>query len=209
VNVAKTGAGTLQLAGLLNHSPGEVGHQVSGLFNKAGSVKGIQFAGLLNIAESSDYPIGLVNLIGNGQKSLTLGADESSFAHLTFRSGGRKLYGVFGVAYPLNPEAVPFAMEMGFGLHTLEKNRYSMDMEFVSRIASDFDGTSNIISSLKFIQGYALGSHLRLVAGPTLNFSVLDAGDYAVPGLVLFERTNLQGTYSTHVGLMGGLQYRF
>src|SRR5690606_15274903 len=134
VNVAKTGAGTLQLAGLLNHSPGEVGHQVSGLFNKAGSVRGIQFAGLLNIAESSDYPIGLVNLIKNGQKSLTLGADESSFAHLTFRSGGRKLYGLLGLAYQISAGTAPYAFEIGFGLHNFEKNRYSMDTEFVTRI---------------------------------------------------------------------------
>src|SRR5690606_31856312 len=176
VNVAKDAAGTVQLAGLLNHSSGEVRRQVSGLLNKAGKVRGIQIAGLLNNAESSDYPISLVNLIKNGQKSLTLGANELTFANITFRSGGRELYGMLGLAYQISAGTAPYAFEIGFGLHNFEKNRYSMDTEFVTRIANDFDGISNIISSLKFLQAYALGDQFRLITGPTLNFGVLDAG---------------------------------
>ena len=209
VNTAQAEAGSLQVAGLYNHAPLAVKHQVSGLVNKAGNVEGIQFAGLLNIAESSDYPIGLVNLVRNGQKSFTLGTDESGYAHGSFRSGGRKLYGLIGLAYSLNSSIAPYALELGFGLHTLKKQRYFMDTELVNRIASDFDGVSNIITSVKFIQGYILRKQLSLITGPTINFSVLDNGADSVPGLVLFENTKAQGTYGMHLGLLAGLQYRF
>lgn len=210
INKTKTDAGGLQLAGLANFSPGTVKHQVSGLFNRAGKVEGIQFAGLLNIAESGDYPIGLVNLIKNGQKSLTIGADESSFAHFTFRSGGRKLYGLLGLAYLLNAGPVPYAVEMGFGVHAIEKQRYAVDIEFVNRMATDFKGTSNNISSFKLLPSYALGKHFRLITGPTLNISVLDpAPDPTIPGWVWYKRNTRLGTYGIHLGLMGGIQYRF
>src|SRR5690606_21146361 len=132
-NITRKDAGTLQLAGLANIARGKVRHQISGLFNKAGTVEGKQI-GLLNIAGSSAYPIGLVNLVKDGKKSFTVGVDESSFAHITFRSGGRKLYGLIGLAYQVNAGPAPYAMEVGFGFHILEKNHYTMDMEFVNRI---------------------------------------------------------------------------
>ncbi|MFC4872061.1 hypothetical protein [Negadavirga shengliensis] len=208
-NLARNHANGLQLAGLFNHTKGTAHHQMAGLFNKAGHVKGSQF-GLVNIAESSDNPIGLVNFVKNGKKSLALGTDESRFAHLTLRSGGRKFYGLLGTAYFPGQTEAPLALEAGFGLHLLETRAYTMDLELVIRVATDFRNVSNHTNSFKYLHGFNMGKNTRLFAGPTFNFTVLDPGqDISVPGMVFYERTNRHGTYGLYGGFIAGIQYVF
>src|SRR5690606_22186763 len=88
-----------QLSGVFNVAADVRGFQMTGIANVAGRVQGVQLAGLINIADSSDYPIGLVNLVKNGNRSIGIGLGEASMALLTFRSGGRTLYGLLGVGY--------------------------------------------------------------------------------------------------------------
>ena len=91
----------LQIAGIGNKSANVEGMQIAGIFNKAKKVKGVQL-GVVNIAESSDYPIGVVNLIKDGEKGIVLTFDELQNLTATFRSGGRILYGIVGLAIILN-----------------------------------------------------------------------------------------------------------
>jgi hypothetical protein len=86
----------LQLTGLINNSKETIGSQIAGIANIASKVHGIQFAGLFNVADSSDYPIALINFIKNGKKSLAVSTDEFLFTHVDFRSGGRVFYGLIG-----------------------------------------------------------------------------------------------------------------
>lgn len=45
------------------------GVQFAGLVNVAEEVTGVQFAALVNVAEESDFPIGIINIIKEGEKA--------------------------------------------------------------------------------------------------------------------------------------------
>lgn len=83
----------VQLAGIVNHADEVNGLQISGILNKAGTVKGVQLSGLINIADSSDYPIGIINLIATGEKRIGYAVDENLTQLVSFRSGGKKCTG--------------------------------------------------------------------------------------------------------------------
>jgi hypothetical protein len=88
-----------QLAGFMNIGDQVNGFQTAGFMNIAGKVKGVQLAGFLNIADSSDYPIGIINLIGNGHMHIQSSIDELGNIIFDFRSGGKLPYGFIGVGY--------------------------------------------------------------------------------------------------------------
>src|SRR6202012_1793243 len=89
----------MQVAGIANSADEVKGVQIAGLFNVAKKVKGVQIAGLFNVADSSDYPVALVNFVKNGRKSVSLSYDELQYMHIYLRSGGRVLYGLIGAGY--------------------------------------------------------------------------------------------------------------
>lgn len=97
-NLTRNGSSGVQVAGFMNRS-GDANMQVAGFINIARKVKGVQLAGFINIADSSDYPIGIINIIRNGEKSIGFSIDETRTALLTLRSGGRELYGILGLGY--------------------------------------------------------------------------------------------------------------
>tara|TARA_R110002072_G_scaffold105301_1_gene230177 strand:- start:144243 stop:145928 length:1686 start_codon:yes stop_codon:yes gene_type:complete len=207
-NNASQSAG-FQLAGISNISGDSVNHQVSGVINKANKVNGFQF-GLINIAEESDYSLGLLNFIKNGEMSLSLSVDESSFTHLNFRSGGRKMYGILGIAYNLRAIDTPVGIEAGFGIHLLPNTKFSLDTEFVSLTASDFISISNHLQSFRLFPGYRFGNHLRIFAGPSLNFAFLDPGKGDITnGWNILKKTTSNGIYRSFGGVTGGIQVLF
>jgi hypothetical protein len=86
-----------QTAGFINIADEVHGLQVAGFINIADKVHGIQAAGFINIADSSDYPIGIINIINNGQMYLQGSIDELGTTLVSFRSGGKYTYGFIGV----------------------------------------------------------------------------------------------------------------
>ena len=201
----------LQIAGLLNYSSGETGAQIAGAINIGGKVKGIQLAPLLNVADSSDYPIGLINIIKNGRKSFAIGADESGTVSLIFRSGGRVLYGLVGFGYSLlNDSNLPYATEAGLGAQLLDRKNFAFQMELVNRTGFDLKSHDQSRISLKFLPELYLGSHFGIFAGPTISFTYpdkKDAGMEEIPGWVLYEN-KINGS-ALHLGLSGGLMYKW
>ncbi|WPR77167.1 hypothetical protein [Algoriphagus sp. NG3] len=198
-----------QLAGISNIVGDTVKHQLSGIINRAKKVNGFQIS-LINIAQENDYAIGLLNFIRNGEMNLSLAIDESSFTHLTLRSGGRKMYGILGVAYNLRAIDTPIGLEAGLGIHLLTNHKFSLDTEFVSLTGTDFQEASNQLQSFRLLSGYRFGNHLRIFAGPSLNFAVLDMGQENVTnGWNIYERTTSTGIYRSFGGVTGGLQVIF
>src|SRR5262249_49498222 len=90
----------LQLAGYVNIAD-TVNTQVSGFINIAKTAK-VQLSGFINIADSCDYPIGIINIVKKGEKSIGVSYDINNTTMLTFRSGGRVLYGIIGLGYNFN-----------------------------------------------------------------------------------------------------------
>lgn len=205
-NIASKQGGLLQLSGLHNLANGSVGYQIAGLVNKAQKVDVLQL-GIVNIAEESDYPIGLLNFIQNGRKSLSLSMDESSASMLTLRTGGRKLYGLLGLGYLLASSDTPYAYELGFGYAIRDTSPLSLDLELANRSSTDFRSFSNHTSSLRLLPAYHVSPGVRVFLSPSLNFAVWDSGqDTSLPGWVLTDHTTSRGTYGIYGGVMAGIQ---
>lgn len=198
-----------QLAGISNLAADTVNHQIAAIVNRAKKVNGFQFA-LINIAKENDYPVGFLNFIKNGEKNLTFALDESGFTHVAFRSGGRKMYGIFGAAYQLREVDTPYAFELGIGIHLVPDRKFSLDTEFVTLTASDFAFVNNHIQSFRLLPGLNVGNHFRIFAGPSLNFAFLDPGQgNFTDGWNILEKTTSNGIYRSYGGITGGVQMIF
>jgi hypothetical protein len=158
----------IQITGILNKTKTVAGSQIASVLNMAKKVKGIQI-GLINIADSSDYTLGVLNLVKNGEKSIAISADNASTLHLEFRSGGRTLYGLVGYEY--NNASSISGLDLGFGVHTLRKKQFGLDMEYTSQNGTNFNDSKASINSLKFLPTYTFHHHFRLFIGPTLNLA--------------------------------------
>jgi len=188
-NRAGSAAGA-QVAGLFNVAGNVKGIQLAGIVNIAGNVNGVQLSGLVNVADSSDYPIGLINLIKNGDKSFAIELNESGTAQLTFRSGGRILYGLLGVGYRLNDNPMRYVLEAGIGIHIWQTTRFTLDAELASGISPDFKTTPEQQASFRVFPQFRFNTHWGIFAGPTVKYV-------------------LQPERTFQAGFMGGLRYRW
>jgi hypothetical protein len=205
-NNADTSKG-LQLTSLFNHSAGPTGSQFSALVNAAKKVKGFQFA-LVNVADSSDYAIGILNFIKNGEKSIALSTDESLYTHIDFRSGGRVLYGLLGVGYkPVNNRA-KYALDIGLGAHIINHRKFSLNAEYATQLNTDFKNKLYETDSFKVLTGYNFNKTLRLFAGPSINFTSAEISDEAeVHGWILHRHLTDKNINTSFIGVTGGLQF--
>lgn len=158
-----------QVAGFMNCASTVHGFQAAGFLNKATTVHGVQLAGFINIADSSDYPIGVVNFIRNGEKSIDLSVDETSTFLAAFRSGGRLLYGIAGIGYNGKDNRSLYALEAGIGAHFRIAPAFRLNAEVTSLTMADFKSGTYFKSSLGLFPAYRLGHHVELFAGPTFN----------------------------------------
>jgi len=166
----------LQFSGLFNLSANNAGAQFTSVFNVAKKVKSFQFA-LVNVADSSDYSIGLINFIKNGEKSLAISTDETLMTHLDFRSGGRILYGLIGAGYKFGDTQFKYALDIGLGAHIINHDKFYLNGEYVAQIITNFKDRSYQTSSFKMLPGYKLSKLVRLFAGPSFNIISADVSD--------------------------------
>jgi hypothetical protein len=159
----------MQLAGAFNKADNVGGIQLAGVLNMARKVTGVQVAALVNIADSSDYPIGFVNLIRNGRKTLSVGADESGMVQLTFRSGGRVLYGLIGLGYDLGNGPLKYGVEAGIGAALLRRSAFLLTVELASRTTTDLKTATGSSSILRLLPQFDISPHITLSAGPTIS----------------------------------------
>lgn len=160
-----------QFAGFINVAKDVKGSQLAGFINVAKKVKGTQIAGFINIADSSDCPIGLLNFVKNGEKSIGLSIDENETTLLTFRSGGRILYGIMAVGYNFKNTDEVYAAEAGFGAHFLQSNSFRINVELTQSILESFKEGEYFRSSIKLFPEIKLFRHFALFGGPTFNFT--------------------------------------
>ncbi|OJV15459.1 MAG: hypothetical protein BGO21_31200 [Dyadobacter sp. 50-39] len=209
-NIAKKDAKGLQLAGFFNKG-NEVNVQIAGFANVAKKVKGIQLAGLINIADSSDYPIAIFNFIKNGEKSVAVTFDETMTGIVSFRSGGRVLYGIAGIGYNFkdNPKAM-YAAEGGLGAHIPLARSLRINLEAVSHTLTDFDGGHYNKNSLRVLPALRLGSRFEAFAGPTLNYVSYDREkDYDFIKKYIWKNNSSKDFQGLFVGFNVGVQYLF
>ena len=214
-NIAKKDAKGLQLAGFFNKGK-DVNAQVAGFANVAKKVKGIQLAGFINIADSSDYPIAIFNFIKNGEKSVAVTIDETMTGIVSFRSGGRVLYGIAGIGYNFKDNAkAMYAAEGGLGAHIpLGGNSLAsslrINLEVVGTTLTDFHGGSYNKNSLRVLPALKLGSRFEAFAGPTLNYvSYERENDYDFVKKYIWKNNSSKDFQGLFVGFNAGVQYIF
>lgn len=199
----------LQIGGIGNMAKTVRGSQISGIFNKAGSISGIQLAGIVNVADSSDYPIGIINIIKNGERSIQVSTDENLSSIISFRSGGRKLYGIIGLGTSFRHEELPFAVETGMGINLLKTSNFGIDLEVSQLVLTDFRHREYYRSGLKILPRVKLSNNLEVFAGPNVNYlNITDnlASDFS--NLEIWERQSSMGRESVNIGFTGGIQIK-
>ncbi|GAB3654223.1 hypothetical protein GCM10028791_24780 [Echinicola sediminis] len=200
----------LQLAGLFNNSRKGTDNQVSGLFNIGGKVSGLQLTSLVNIADSSAYPIALLNIINSGEKSFSIGYDELQMGTFTVRTGGTYTYGLLGLAYATEDRQYNWAIDAGLGLHMVKTPYFALDTELFSRTSLGPPKTTVNLAALKLLPAIKINRHFRLFCGPSLNYLYRhNPEENTIPGWIIEDNSNSQAVQGWYIGLSGGLQFVF
>lgn len=209
VNLSRGNVKGIQIGGLINK--GNVVHsQLAGLINKATKVKGVQISGMLNIADSSDYPIGFINLIRNGETSLGVSTDESLNTLAFFRSGGRVLYGVVGLGYNLKQTSTNlYELKTGIGAHLVRfGDTFLLNGEAAALTITDFKHGHAYKYSLSTLPELRVARSLAIFAGPAANL-VLDYSGGRIASLVhhySWTTTGKSGHFiGAYLGVTGGV----
>jgi len=203
-NVNKHAAG-VQVAGFLNKAT-DVHTQVAGFMNIAHKVKGVQLAGFINIADSSDYPVALINIVRNGEMSVSVSTDETLTTLASFRSGGRRLYGIVGFGYNHKGVRSLAAWEAGFGAHVVTTEKFRLNLEIVNVGLTDFKAGDWMKSSFRVLPVYRVSHRIELFAGPSFNY--LHARNGQGEGIVdhfVWSDRNTHYYYGLFFGATGGI----
>lgn len=214
-NIVGNEATGFQLAGLGNIAGDVKGFQLAGIFNKAKNVEGVQLAGLVNIADYSDYPIGLLNIIKNGEMGVGISYNETGSAILSFRSGGRVMYGILGLGY--NHRSVSkesFIIEGGLGAHINCTNTFRINTEAKAHYFSMFRDEETSQYILAVLPALKLSPNFEIFAGPTVNYLRCDnldneklfPKDTSINIWKSFDESRLEQIY---IGFSVGAQFLF
>lgn len=202
----------IQIAGLANTAKDVSGIQIAGLVNVAKKVSGVQIGGLLNIAEESDCPIGLINLIKNGEKSVAVTYSEVGSSAISFRSGGKYTYGIVGVGYNHKSGENSFVTEGGIGLHTNIISWFRINHELRSEIVGDFSQDDKTYKTgYHFLPAFKLAPHFEIFGGASINYletNNIDNMDM-FPNHSLWDRQSSSKLQQVYVGYQVGVQYLF
>lgn len=158
-----------QIASLANIAKDVNGSQIAGLVNVAKSVSGFQIGVLANVSDNCDYPIGLVNIVRNGgEMSLGLTYNEVGTTMLSFRSGGRILYGIVGIGFNHELHRKKFMTEAGLGAHIPITSRFRINNELKSNLNIAKKNTQH--HSFAIMPAFKVSPAWEIFAGPSINY---------------------------------------
>jgi hypothetical protein len=220
MNIIRNRASGVQIAGFMNKS-GDANVQVAGFLNVARKVRGIQLAGFLNIADSSDYPIGIINIIRSGEKSIAVSFDETQTVLLSLRTGGRVLYGIIGAGYNdrmqgtqsmqlKNGTLKAAVAEAGIGAHLNFTENFRVNLELATITATDFEHGDNQRDIFRLLPSLH-SRHFELFAGPTFNYVSSEKGIGAnlIKNYSWSRNVGVRNFQALYIGYVGGIAYKF
>ena len=189
----------VQFAGLLNTAKDVKGVQFAGLVNVAEEVTGVQFAALVNVAEESDFPIGIINIIKEGEKGIALTYDMLGNAVVSFRSGGKYTYGILGVGYNHKADGNGITTEAGYGIHIPVCKWFELNNEFKATTIGASSSLPVLNFGYLFAPSFRIGKHYNLFGGVSREATATDL--YRLSGRfpihLLTRRRPFRGTAST------------
>ena len=200
----------MQLAGLFNCAKDVYGLQFAGLVNVAKRARGVQFAAILNVAEESDFPIGLINIIKQGDKGVALTYDILGNAVMSFRSGGKYTYGILGVGCNAQIEE-RLVVEAGYGLQIPICRWFDVNNEFKATTMGYNSGYTRSNFSYLLAPSLTLWRHCNLFAGASINYFMSDRASAAtlLPNAGLWRKEGDRGIGQLYLGYQVGVQYVF
>jgi len=173
-----------QLAGITNVARDVDGFQIGGLVNVARRVYGTQVAGFVNVADECDFPIGLVNIIGNGEMGMAVGYNEVGTQSLTFRSGGRVLYGIVGLGRNhKTPKSRAITIVAGYGGHIRVAPWLRLNNEITTENIGTFTkhGSNTFKASYSLLPAFRPSRHIEIFGGPSISY--MESADETMFGL--------------------------
>ena len=211
-NIASGNVKGEQMSGFSNVARDVEGTQIAGFINVARKVKGAQIAGFINIADSSDCPIGIINLIKNGEKSISATVDESETTLLSFRSGGKIFYGIIGLGYNWKNEDEVYAFEAGLGAHVVRTKHFRLNTELASVCLENFEQGEYFKTSFRLMPAISLGKTFELLGGPSFNFVSTSSSEGKLLHNHYFWES--KGKYNNnfnafHIGYTAGINIKF
>lgn len=204
LNAVKKDYKGFQLTGLINYAENFKGVQWSGLVNMAKKVEGVQISGLLNVADESKYPIGLINIIKHGKKTLGVSHNEIGSSLVSFRSGGKYTYGIFGVGY--NWEAKKMVTESGIGIYGRISPAFSLNHEF--KMENLVDAKFSFKAGYQLLPTVKVGKQLECFGGVGVQYMrVTDAQRYDLfPAHSLWNKVSADSRQQIFLGYTIGAQ---
>jgi hypothetical protein len=199
----------LQFAGLANTAGDVNGFQFAGLMNVAKNVSGVQFAGLINIAENSDCPVGLINLIKNGEKSVAVTYSEIGSAVTTFRSGGKYTYGILGLGYNFKTKGSALVSTGGFGAHINCTSWLRINNELNGETIGNFSKETTFRAGYALMPAFKIGKCLEIFGGPSVNYMQTDNLENVnlFPGNSLWKNWGTSKLQQVYIGYQVGVQF--
>lgn len=201
----------VQFAGLMNKAGDISGFQFAGLINIAKRVNGVQFSGLINIAEDSDCPIGLINIIKNGEKGIAVTYDAIGSTVVSFRSGGKYTYGILGVGYNHKASNNSLVTEGGLGVHIPVTSWFRINNELKASTIGNNTEEPVFNAGYSILPAFRIGKHVELFAGAGINYmDTKDVSNHKMfPNHSLWKKNCSTRLQQLYIGYQFGLQYIF
>lgn len=219
-NVSKSAS--IQIGGLSNHTKSSRGLQVAGLINTAENskaqiagliniskkAKGVQIAGLVNVADESHCPIGIINIVKDGEMQIGATIDEVGNTILAFRSGGKYTYGIIGAGINWKMYNAPYVLEVGFGAHLPIYKSLRLNLELSNTANTDFWQDSYYKTSFRPLLGLTLAKRIEIVAGPSFNYVNYLSVQQLYRENAVYNFWGAQSTNSLFFGGMAGIHVK-
>lgn len=186
--------------------------------------------GLVNMADHNDFPIGLVNIIKDGDMNAGIYTDEMSNIMTTFRSGGRYLYGIVGLGTTFSSSEHHLVFEGGTGVHLHLTKRFRIDTEIVAAGFSvpmpiklgeseadqkerenRHDFREAFRASARILPNIRLDKHFEVFGGVSVNYlhSNNVRNEKMFPSQYWWRKFESSCFKQIHLGWTVGMQYRF
>ncbi|MDR2313139.1 MAG: hypothetical protein LBE02_01230 [Spirochaetaceae bacterium] len=171
------------------------------------SIRGMQF-GLFNYADSAEggVPVGLLSVVRHGgYRALELSFAEALPVNLAFKIGTEKFYSSF--IFSFYPDFKDLEIAFGFGAGSIiPVTRYFFINPEINNV-TPLTLEQNFLSFTP-LAGFNLGSHISIVAGPSLAYIyTIDDGDIRNPLFTIGKKFNDE--HSLLLGVKAGVRIRF
>ncbi|MEM9068176.1 MAG: hypothetical protein AAGE52_06700 [Myxococcota bacterium] len=200
LNIATGRMDGVQLSSGANFARGGRGAQVGLLNISRGEHRGLQL-GLVNISDSTDFALGLVNVLRNGRTHIEASATAEGFGFTMLKHGGEHwhyLYSVGGRPFGDDGNDPVYSLGFGLGAHARLSQRVFLDIDGLAHYLSDGDhgddGTE-VLAQLRAVLGIQIFQRFALIGGVTYNVlgGYNDDSSYAQGGEVVFLDDGING----------------